>query len=99
MGRGKRGPFPLRDPDLRPAPLSRPPPLRGLPAVGLPLHSGPNPLKNPPAMRETQIQPLGWEDPLDKEMATHSRLLAWKTPWMKEPGRLQSMGSQKVRHN
>ena len=45
-------------------------------------------------MWETQIQSLGWEDLLDKEMATHSSILAWKIPWMEEPCRLQSMGSQ-----
>ena len=48
-----------------------------------------------PAMRET----LGQEDPLEKEMAIHSSILAWKIPWMEEPGRLQSMGSQRVGHN
>ena len=48
------------------------------------------------AMRETQVQSLSWEDPLEKEMATHSSTLAWKSPWMEEPGRLQSMGSQRV---
>ena len=47
-----------------------------------------------PAMRETQVQPLGWEDLLEKEMATHSSILAWKIPWTEEPGRLQSMWSQ-----
>ena len=47
-----------------------------------------------PAMRETQVQSLGQEDPLEKEMAAHSSTLAWKIPWMEEPGRLQSMGSQ-----
>ena len=52
-----------------------------------------------PAMRETQIWSLGQEDPLEKEMATHSSTLAWKIPWMKEPGRLQSMGLQRVRHD
>ena len=46
-----------------------------------------------PTMRETRVQSLGWED-LEKEMATHSSILAWKTPWMEEPGGLQSMGSQ-----
>ena len=51
------------------------------------------------AMRETCIRFLGQEDPLEKEMATHSSTLAWKIPWMKEPGRLQSMGSQRVGHN
>ena len=48
-----------------------------------------------PPMQETQIQSLGWEDPLEKEMATHSSVLAWETPWTEEPGGLQSMGSQK----
>ena len=46
-------------------------------------------------MQETQVQSLGWEDPLKKEMATHSSTLAWKIPWTEEPGRLQSMGLQK----
>ena len=50
-------------------------------------------------MRETQVQSLGWEDPLEKKMAIHSSTLAWKIPWTEEPGRLQSMGSQRVRHN
>ena len=50
-----------------------------------------------PAMWETQVQSLGWEDPLEKEMATHSSILAWKIPWTEEPGGLQSMGSQRVR--
>ena len=47
-----------------------------------------------PAMQETWVQSLGWEDPLEKEMATHSSILAWKIPWMEEPGRPQSMRSQ-----
>ena len=47
-------------------------------------------------MRETQVRSLGWEDPLEKEMAIHSSTLAWKIPWTEEPGRLQSMGSQRV---
>ena len=51
-------------------------------------------VKNPPAMQETGVQSLGWEDPLEKEMATHSSILAWRIPWTEEPGRLQSMGSQ-----
>ena len=46
-------------------------------------------------MKEMQLRSLGWEDPLEKEMATHSRILAWEIPWTEEPGRLQSMGSQK----
>ena len=50
-------------------------------------------------MWETQVQSLGWEDALEKEMATHSSTLAWKIPWMEERGRLQSMGSQRVGHN
>ena len=50
-------------------------------------------------MWETWVQSLGREDPLEKEMATHSSTIAWKIPWMEEPGRLQSMGSQKVRHD
>ena len=52
-----------------------------------------------PAMQETQVQSLGREDPLEKEMATHSSILAWKIPWMEEPGGLSSMGSQRVRHD
>ena len=56
-------------------------------------------IKRLPAMQETRVQSLGWEDPLEKEMATHSSILAWRIPWTKEPGRLQSMGSQRVRHN
>ena len=51
------------------------------------------------AMREIQVQSLGWEDPLEKEMATHSNTLAWTIPWTDEPGRLQSMGLQRVRHD
>ena len=50
-------------------------------------------------MRETQVQALGWEDPLEKEMETHSRTIAWKIPWTEEPGRLHSMGSQIFRNN
>ena len=50
-------------------------------------------------MQETRVQALGWEDPLEKEMATHSSTIAWKIPWTEEPGRLQSMGSQRVGHN
>ena len=51
-------------------------------------------VKNLPAMQETQVQFLGWKDPLEKEMVTHSSLLAWRIPWAEEPGGLQSMGSQ-----
>ena len=56
-------------------------------------------VKRLPAIRETWVQSPGWEDPLEKEMATHSSTLAWKIPWTEEPGRLQSMGSQRVRHD
>ena len=52
-----------------------------------------------PAMRETQVRFLGWEDLPGKEMATQSSILAWKIPWTAEPGRLQSMGSQRVGHD
>ena len=51
-------------------------------------------VKNQPAMQETEVQTLGWEDTLEKEMATHSSIFTWKIPWIKEPGRLPSMGSQ-----
>ena len=56
-------------------------------------------VKNLPAMQQTQIQFLGWENPLEKEMATHSSIFAWKIPWMEEPSRLQSVGSQRIRYN
>ena len=56
-------------------------------------------VKHLPTMRETQVRSLGQEDPLEKEIATHSSTLAWKIPWTKEPGRLQSMGLQRVRHD
>ena len=56
-------------------------------------------VKNLPAMRETWVQSLGWEDPLKKEMATHSNILAWRIPWTKEPGKLQPIGSQRVKHD
>ena len=56
-------------------------------------------VKRLPAVWETQVRSLGWEDPLEKEMATHSSTLAWKIPWTEEPGRLQSMRSQRVRHD
>ena len=54
-------------------------------------------VKNLPAMRETWVRSLGWEDPLEKGMATHSSILAWRIPWTEEPDRLQSMESQRVR--
>ena len=56
-------------------------------------------VKQLPTMQETWVQSLGQEDPLEKEMATHSNTLAWKIPWMEEPGGLQSMGLQRVGHN
>ena len=56
-------------------------------------------VKNLPAKQETWVQPLGQEDPLENEMATHSSVLAWEIPWTEEPGRIQSMGSQRVGHD
>ena len=56
-------------------------------------------VKNLPAMQETWLPSLGWEDPLENGMAAHSSILAWRLPWTEEPDGLQSMGSQRVRHN
>ena len=56
-------------------------------------------IKRLSAMQQTQVQSLGWEDPLEKEMAPQSSILAWKIPWTVEPGRLPSMESQRVRHD
>ena len=56
-------------------------------------------VKNPPALWETWVRSLGWEDPLEKGKATHSSILAWRIPWTEEPGGLQSMGSQRVGHD
>ena len=56
-------------------------------------------IKNPPATRETWVRSLGWEDPLEKGKDTHSSILAWRIPWTEEPGGLQFMGSQRVRHD
>ena len=56
-------------------------------------------IKRLSAMQETWVRSLGWEDALEKEMAAHSSILAWKIPWILEPGRLLSMGSQRVRHD
>ena len=56
-------------------------------------------IKNPPAAQETWIRSLGGEDPLEKKMATHSSILAWKTPWMENPGGLQFIESQRVGHD
>ena len=55
-------------------------------------------VKNLPAMQETQLQSLGWENPLEKEMATHSSILAWRIPWTEEPGGLQFMELQRIGH-
>ena len=55
-------------------------------------------VKNLPATWETRVQSLGWEDPLEKGLATHSSILAWRVPWTEEPGRLQTTGSQRVGH-
>ena len=52
-----------------------------------------------PTMKETRVRSLGWEYPLEKEMATHASILAWKIPWAEDPGRLQSTGSQRVGHD
>ena len=56
-------------------------------------------VKNLPAMWETWVRPLGREDPLEKRMTTHSNILAWRIPWAEEPGRLHSLGLQRVRHD
>ena len=56
-------------------------------------------VKHLPAMQETRVRSLGWEDTLEKEMAAHSSILAWKIPWTMEPGRLRSMGSKRVGHD
>ena len=56
-------------------------------------------VKNPPAMQETWVRSLGWEDPLKEAMANHSSIFAWRIPWTEEPGGLQSMGSQTVGHD
>ena len=56
-------------------------------------------VKHLSTMQETRVRALGWEDPLEKEMAIHSSTIAWKIPWTEEPGRLQSIGLQRVRHD
>ena len=56
-------------------------------------------VKNLPAIQETQVHFLGWEDPLEEGMAAHSSILAWRIPWTEETGGLWSMGSQRIRHN
>ena len=74
------------------------------PALFFPLHLAHSPLvaqrlKHLPAIQETWVQALGEEDSLEKEMATHYSILAWRIPWTEEPGGLPSMGSQRVRHD
>ena len=61
--------------------------------------SGKEPPANEGQLKETWVQSLGWEDPLEEGMATHSRILAWRSPWTEEPGRLQSTGSQRLYFN
>ena len=56
-------------------------------------------VKDLPAMQETQVQSLGQADPLEKEMATHCSIFAWRVPWTGDPGGIQSMGSKRVRHD
>ena len=56
-------------------------------------------VKHLPIMWETWVRSLGWEDPLEKDMATHSNILAWKIPWTEEPGKLQTMGLRRVGHD
>ena len=56
-------------------------------------------VKNLPAVQQTRVRSLGWEDPLEKKMATHSSILAWRIPWTEELGGLQPMGSQRVGHD
>ena len=56
-------------------------------------------VKNPPAVQETWVLSLGWEEPLEEDMATHSSILAWRIPWTEEPGGLQSMASERVGHD
>ena len=65
--------------------------IKGFPGVSV--------VKNPPSIQETQVQYLGWEDPMEEDMATHSSILVGKVPWAEKPDRLQSMGSQRVRHD
>ena len=56
-------------------------------------------VKNPPVMQSLRVRSLGWEDPLEEEMATHSSILAWRIPWTEKPGGLQSVGLQRVRYD
>ena len=68
-------------------------------ALSLLVSLGAQIVKNLPATQESWVQSLGWEDPLEKGMATYSSIRAWRTSWTDEPGRVQSMGSQRVRHD
>ena len=56
-------------------------------------------VKNPPEMQRIRVRSLGWEDPLEQGMGTHSSIFTWRIPWTEEPGGIQSIGSQRVRHN
>ena len=90
--------------DFFPTPEGTPGSRAGEVQMGAPLFKmqasvGAQMLQNLPAMQETRIWPLGGEDPLEKGMATHSSILAWRIPQTEKPGRLQSMGSQRVRHD
>ena len=67
--------------------------------MAVPSFPGGSVVKNPSAGQETQVQSLGWEDLLEKEMATHSSTLAWRILWREEPGGLESLGSQRVGHD
>ena len=73
--------------------------LKGLPATTTGLSLVAQVVQNPPEMLETWVQSLGWKDPQEKETATHSSVLAWRIPWTEEPGRLQSLGLQRVGHD
>ena len=65
----------------------------------IPRFPGGSVAENRPAIQETRVRSLGWEDPLEKEMAIHSKTIAWKIPWTEEPGRLPFMGLQRVGHD
>ena len=73
--------------------------MTGVQTCALPISLVAQSVKNLPAVQETQVRSLGWEDPLEKEMATHSSILAWKISWTEEPAGLQSMGLQRVGHD
>ena len=67
--------------------------------LGLFIYYGLQMVENLPAMQETHVRSLGWNDTVEKGMATQSSILAWRIPWTEEPGELESMGSQRVRHD